>query len=141
MIRIYIALLLIMCGCSATNKLRRAEKLINKAEEQGAKWHVDTVTMLVPVYIQKVSVDSVFVSRPGDTVVIQNDRLKIKYVRTKADTVMISGECAADTVYKNVPVTVVKTIKAKQTIKWWWLLIAFGGGIVFWIGYRQVKDR
>lgn len=126
----YAILFLILCGCSAAHKLKRAEKLIAKAEEKGAKWHVDTITVEVPVFVPQTRVDSVIVSEPGDTVVITKDRLKLKYVRLQGDTVFIAAECAADTIYKQVPVTVVKTIKAKGGIKWWWLLVAAAAGMI-----------
>jgi hypothetical protein len=119
--------IVMLTGCAA-NKLKRAERLINKAEELGAKWHVDTVTVEVPVFVPETRVDSIIVSKPGDTVVITKDRLKLKYVRLQGDTVFIAAECAADTIYKKVSVTVVKTIKAKGGIKWWWLLVALAAG-------------
>lgn len=115
-------------GCAA-NKLKRAERLISKAEELGAKWHVDTIMVEVPIVVPSVRVDSIIVSKPGDTVVITKDRLKLKYVRLRGDTVFVAAECAADTIIKKVPVTVVKTIKAKGGIKWWWLVVAAAGGM------------
>lgn len=125
---IILGLLLISCGPAA--KLRRAEKLIAKAEEMGAVWHVDTVYQMTPIEIESVRVDSVFVAQPGDTVTIEKDRLKVKYVRLPGDSVFIEGECEADTIYKAVPVTVTKTIKATGGLKWWWLLVAAAGGMI-----------
>lgn len=125
----YVILLLILCSCGAANKLKRAERLIAKAESMGAVWHVDTVYKEVPYYVDSVRVDSVFIAKEGDTVVIEKDRLKLKYVRLPGDSVYIEAECEADTVYQNVPVTVTKTIEAKSD---WlkWLIIGFVGGIV-----------
>ena len=72
--------------------------------------------------------DCILVSQPGDTVTLVKDRLTVKYVRLRGDTVFIEAECAADTVIKKVPVTVVKTITAKGGIKWWWLLVCLAAG-------------
>lgn len=119
-------------ACGPAAKLRRAEKLIKKAEEQGAVWHVDTVRVKVPVFITETKTDTTFVSEPGDTVVLEKERLKIKYVRMPGDTVYIEGACEADTVYREVPITITKTIEAKSGFPWWWLVVAVlaGAGIV-----------
>lgn len=131
----YLPWLLILIGgivvsCGPAAKLRRAEKLIKKAEEQGAVWHVDTVYQMTPVEIESVRVDSVFVAKPGDTVTIEKERLKVKYVRLPGDSVFIEGECEADTIYKAVPVVVNRKLEAKGGIKWWWLLVAAAGGMI-----------
>lgn len=120
----------IVVSCGPAAKLRRAEKLIKKAEEQGAVWHVDTVYQMTPIAIESVRVDSVIVALPGDTVTIEKDRLKIKYVRLPGDSVFIEGECKGDTIYKAVPVTVTKSITAKGWLRWWHLVIAFVVGAI-----------
>lgn len=119
-------LLLLLTACGPLSKLRRAERLINKAELLGAKWHQDTVYVNVRIPIPEVKTDTILVSAEGDTVYITKDRLKIKYVNLPGDSIFIEGECAADTVYKNVPVTVIKTIEAKCTPWWKWFLIGMG---------------
>lgn len=121
----YLIFLLILCSCSANGKLRRAERLIKQAEAMGSSWHVDTVYTEIPVYIDSVRVDSIFVAQVGDTVVIEKERLKLRYVRLPGDSVYIEAECKADTVYKRVPVTVTKTIQAKTN---WWLYFFMGFG-------------
>lgn len=123
-------ILVLLAGCGPAAKLRRAEKLIKKAEEQGAVWRVDTVRVEVPVFIKETSIDSIFISKPGDTVVLHEDRLKVKYVRLPGDSVYIEGVCEADTVYKSVPVTITKTIHSSGGIRWWWLIVAAAAGIL-----------
>lgn len=125
---IIIALLVVSCG--PASKLRRAEKLISKAEELGAKWRVDSVQIEVPIIIPETRVDSVFVQKPGDTVTITKERLKVKIMRWGMDTVRIEAECAADTVYRKVTKTVTKTIEAKGKIRWYHLGVAFLIGAV-----------
>lgn len=132
-------LIIVISSCGPAAKLRRAEKLISKAEEMGAVWHVDTVYQMTPVEIESVRVDSVIVALPGDTVTIEKDRLKVKYVRLPGDSVFIEGECKGDTIYKAVPVTVTKTITAKGGIQWWWLLVAVAGGMILGAIVRLVK--
>lgn len=125
-------ILLLLTACGPAAKLRRAEKLIKKAEELGAKWHTDSVIVEVPVPVESVRVDTTFVEKPGDTVTIEKDRLKVKYVRLPGDSVYIEGECKADTVRIKVTKTINRTIKAESKIKWWWIILGVlaGAGIV-----------
>lgn len=123
MIRLlFIILLLSSCGPAA--KLRRAEKLIKKAEDMGAVWHVDSVMVEVPVFVPETRVDSIFVSKPGDTVTLIQDRLKVKYVRLAGDSVFIEGKCDADTIRIKQTVTINKTIKAKGYSLWQLIVLA-----------------
>lgn len=125
-----ILLTLFLLSCGPASKLRRAERLISKAEEKGATWRVDTVYKEVPLIVSQVKKDTVFESLPGDTVVIEKERLRVKYVKLPGDSVFIEGECKADTVYKEVPVTVTKTIEAKGGINWYWLVVVALAGLL-----------
>jgi hypothetical protein len=104
--------------------------LIAKAEELGAKWRVDSVTVEIPVPVESVRVDTVQKVLPGDTMVIEKDRLKVVIKRLPGDTIMVWAECKADTIKVRVTKTVTKTIEAKGGLKWWWLLVAGAVGIV-----------
>lgn len=135
-----IILLVILSSCGAAGKLKRAERLIKKAESMGATWHVDTVYKNVPFYVESVRVDSIFTVKVGDTVVIEKERLKLKYVRLAGDKVYIEAECEADTVYQKVPVVVNKTIEAK--VNWFkWLVIGLIIGAVGVIAVRRFLLR
>lgn len=115
-------------SCGPTSHLKRAERLIAKAEKKGAKWHSDTVWQSVDIYVPEVTTDTVFKSIQGDTVRIEKDRLKIKYVKLPGDSVYIEGKCETDTIEVKTYHTVTKTIQATSWIRWWYLLIAFGIG-------------
>lgn len=135
----YAVIFLILCSCSSASKLKRAEKLIVEAEAMGAKWHVDTVTAEIPVPVHEIHVKEIHHALLGDTVTIIKDRLQIKYVRLKGDSVFVEGKCKADTIYKKIPVTIVRTIKAKQGFSLWQLVVlaivallaGYGGGAFF----------
>jgi hypothetical protein len=127
---------IIISSCSPAAKLRRAENLIKKAEEQGAVWTVDSIRVEVPVFVPETRVDSVFVSKPGDTVTLIQDRLKVKYVRLPGDSVFIEGKCESDTIKIKQTVTINKTIKAQGWLRWWHLLIAAGVGLLIGIFKR-----
>lgn len=114
---------LVLVSCSSAHKLRRAEKLISKAEELGAKWRVDSVQVEVPVIVPEIRVDSIFVAKPGDSVVLYKDRLKVIVKRLAKDTIMIQAECEADTIRVKVTKTVTKTIQAKNGYTLWEMII------------------
>lgn len=137
----YLLILLILCSCAsnkANRKLKRSERLTNEAIALGAKVTADTVYKEIHVFIPQVRVDSIFTSSVGDTVYLEKERLKIKYVRLPGDSVFISGNCEADTVKISVPVTVNKEIKTGLgvlTVVQWSILALLIGAVlarIFW---------
>lgn len=117
-------------ACGPKFHLRQAKKHIFKAESLGAEWTNDTVYINTRVPVPEIQVDSIVISKPGDTVVISKDRLLVKYVKLSGDTVFISGECLADTILVDVPVTITKVIDDPKKIRWWWLVIALCIGFI-----------
>lgn len=128
----YIIAGLILAGCGPQAKLKRAERLIKKAELQGAQWKYDTVYKDTTIFITGTRVDSIFSFRPGDSVVIWKDRLKVIVKRIKADTIRIDAACLPDTVKIQVPVKVEKVIYApeKGLKTWQWIIIALAAGLI-----------
>jgi len=135
-------ILMLFTGCAsnkANRKLKRANKLIAQAEQLGVKWHSDTVFQKIPIYIDSVRVDSIFTTKPGDTVYLQKDRLKIKYIRLAGDSVYIEGKCDSVTVIKEVPFIVNKEIKTGlgvlTVVQWSVLALIIGfvaGAVIKW---------
>lgn len=123
-------LLLVLTSCGPAAKLRRAERLIAKAEAQGAKWHVDSVITEIKVPVPQIQTDTVVQVKQGDSVVVEKERLKVIVKRLPNDTITIWAESRADTIRTKVTTTVTKTIKAKSWLKWWYLLIAAGVGLL-----------
>jgi hypothetical protein len=122
-------------SCGPNYHLRRAEHHLKKAELKGAVIDSDTVWRSVDIYVPEVSTDTVFRSIHGDTVRIEKDRLKIKYVKLPGDSVYIEGKCETDTIEYKTYHTVTKTIQATSWIRWWYLLIAAGVGLI--IGFSK----
>lgn len=118
-----------LSGCSdkATRNLRKADKYLKKAIAAGAIVNPDTVYKPIAVFIPQVVKDTVFESIQGDTVRIEKERLRIKYVNLPGDSVYIYGESKADTIIKEVPVTVTQnvTVPVKDN-KWKWIALALG---------------
>lgn len=137
----YFLIILILCSCAsnkANRKLKRAERLTKQAIELGAKVTADTVYKEIPVFIPQVRVDSIFTSKVGDTVYLEKERLKLKFVRLPGDSVFIEGKCEADTVRIEVPISVTKEIKTGlgvlTVVQWSILALLVGGALVkiFW---------
>lgn len=132
-------LILSSCAPKATRQLRRAEKLIRKAELNGATWGSDTVYLTREVITPLVSTDTV-VALTYDTITVFKDRVLTK-VKISQKEVFIKSECLPDTIRIEVPIEVNRKIEAPpcyQWIKWWWILIAFGAGVLAISIYRVV---
>jgi hypothetical protein len=134
----YIAVILALLTSCSSMKLRRAERLIKKAEQLGATWRTDTVTIEHPFFLPEIRRDTTVIIKPGDTVVIEKERLRVQLVRAPGDTVYVEAVCAADTVYKEVPVAVTKTIEARcrwtlGTVVLWALIMLVAGVVIGFI--------
>jgi hypothetical protein len=137
----WILLVFLFTGCAsnkANRKLKRANRLIAEAVALGAEVTHDTVYKEIAVFIPQVRTDTIFKSSVGDTVVIQKERLKIKYVRLRGDSVFIEGKCDSLTRIVEVPITVTKEIKTGLSVlvvvQWSILALIIGGVLarVFW---------
>jgi hypothetical protein len=136
-----ILLAIFFTGCAsnkANRKLKRANRLIAQAEQLGAVWQTDTVFKEIPVFIPQVRTDSIFVTTEGDTVYIEKDRLKIKFVDLPGDSVFIEGKCDSLTKIVEVPITVTKEIKTGLSVlvvvQWSILALIIGAVLarIFW---------
>lgn len=107
-------ILLILTSCGPTAKLRRAEKLIAKAEKQGASWKSDTVFIEKQIVTRERHVDTLIQRvdfRDTITVIRDNVVTKVK-VNTVTKEIFVDVKVPADTIRVEVPVIVNKTIKA-----------------------------
>ncbi len=126
---------LVMVGCSAENKLRRAKKLIAKAEAEGVEWKADTVYRDVIVTVPSVHFDTlVKVERWTDTLTVTRDKITTRVVVTPSTkTVYIESKAEPVTIIKRVPVTVNREIRVgsrwyeKVGLVFLGLVLGFGG--------------
>lgn len=126
-------ILAILTGCSANYHLRQAKRHELIAISKGGKVQVDTFYKVVKLRIKESVKDTLFVAKPGDTIRIYKDRLKVKYVRLHGDTVFIEGRCDSDTIRVEVPVTITKVVSAEKSWMSNWvlfLLIGFAVGVI-----------
>ncbi len=113
----YLLLILILSGCYTKKK---AIKKFCQA---------DTVTTTIhdTIYTQTVKTDSVF-SVKLDSVFIRKDKLSIKYIRVH-DSIYLSGQCDADTIYYTKEIKV--PVTQEKPTPWYWFVLAFMVGALF----------
>lgn len=118
----YLILLFLLSSCGPTFYLKKAERALKKAEQLGANVTSDTIYTERTVIRTEKRVDSIFTSRQGDTIRIYKDRVQVKYVRLKGDSVFIEGKCLSDTVKIEVSTTINRCIESGHStwdvLKW-----------------------
>src|SRR6185436_20057221 len=91
--------LILLSSCVATNP-KRAQRQLSKALTHLHKAQLldpsitltKTDTIVKEVIVKSVKKDSIFTSKVGDTVTITKNKLVIKYVKLKGDSVYVKGE-------------------------------------------------
>ena len=103
-----VILTILLSNCSAS---QRAQRHLSKAIDHIEKAkkldpsislkRIDTVT--VEKIVPRVVTDTVVKVTPSDTVVIENERVKVKLIKVGGDTVYVQAEAKPDTLYIKVP--------------------------------------
>lgn len=123
--------ILLLSGCSANWHLKRSARHELIAISKGAEIKPDTFYKLIKVRFKETVKDTLFVSKPGDTIRISKDLLKLVYIDLPGDSVYLQGKCDSVVKEVRVPVTVTKVIRgADSGLRWWWLIIALVVGMV-----------
>ena len=81
------------------------------------KPEVSTIVMHDTIYTDRVVSDTIVVTKPKDTIVMEKERLRVRVVRIN-DTLRIEGECAADTIYRTTTIEV--PVKVVESAWPWW---------------------
>ena len=76
------------------------------------------VTLTDTIYVPEVKVDTVRVTLPVDTIVIETERVSAKVIRS-FDTIAVAVECKADTVIVTNTVTLPTKVKTVTRVPWW----------------------
>lgn len=96
-------------GCSCEQRLHRLRRHCPD--------RIETETVIDTLVIDRFRCDTAFVfERDIDTVLMETDRLKIELVK-RFDTVRLSAEIPADTIYKER--TVEKVIQVDRPLSFW----------------------
>lgn len=88
------------------------------------------VTIVDTIYLPKVTVDTVAITLPVDTIVIETERVKATVVRSY-DTISVEAECKSDTVIVTREVTLPTKVKTVTRVPLWFKPALVLGGLVF----------
>lgn len=129
---LFLIICLVVSSCGPKWHLKQSARHERIAIQKGAVIQSDTVWLDRPVYVKEIVQDTVLLTTEGDTIYIERDRLKIKFVDLPGDSVFIEGKCEADTIFQKVPVTIEKVIYApeKGLKTWQWIIIALAAGLI-----------
>jgi len=76
------------------------------------------VTVVDTIYLPQVKVDTIAVTLPVDTIVIETERVSARVIRSY-DTIKVDVECKADTVVVTNTVTLPTKVKTVTRVPWW----------------------
>ena len=88
------------------------------------------VQLIDTVYLPKVTVDTVAITLPVDTIFIETERVSARVIRSY-DTIQLQAECKADTVIVTNTVTLPTKVKTVTRVPWWFKPTLVIGGLVF----------
>ena len=124
-------LVLVLTSCSPQTRLNR---LLNRHPELMKPL---TVTIKDTIYIDSIKVDTMVITKPNDTILLEKERLRVRVIRS-LDTLRIEGECKSDTIYYEKEVTVNFPEKKENNWLYWLLfLIVF---VVLFVGWSRLSD-
>ena len=98
------------------------------------------VQLIDTVYLPKVTVDTVAITLPVDTVVIETERVSAKVIRSY-DTISVEAECKADTVIVTNTVTLPTKVKTVTRVPWWFKPAVAIGGLVVLLAVSRILLR
>ena len=110
--KLAIAVLLTGCCTSqkvATKRIDRMTKCNPSLLSKDTLFITDSVRITDTVVIESASLDTSFFSNLADTVIIENDRIKIEYIR-KDSLIYLTGRCKEDTVFIDKKVYITKEV-------------------------------
>ena len=98
------------------------------------------VQLIDTVYLPQVTVDTVAITLPVDTIVIETERVSARVVRSY-DTISVEAECKADTVIVTNTVTLPTKVKTVTRVPWWFKPAVALGGLVVLLAVSRILLR
>ena len=98
------------------------------------------VQLIDTVYLPKVTVDTVAITLPVDTIVIETERVSARVIRSY-DTIQLQAECKADTVIVTNTVTLPTKTKVVTRVPWWFKPAVAIGGLVVLLAVGRILLR
>ena len=95
------------------------------------------VTIIDTIVVEEVKVDTVAITLPIDTVVIETERVSARVIRS-FDTIRIDVECKADTVIVTNTIELPTKVKTVTRVPWWWWVFVYVGGLVILVAFVRI---
>ena len=95
------------------------------------------VTITDTIYLPKEVVDTVTVTLPVDTIVIENERVSARVIRSY-DTISVEAECKADTITITKTIELPTKVKTVTKVPWWWWVFVYVGGLVILVAFVRI---
>ena len=98
------------------------------------------VQIIDTVYLPKVTVDTVAITLPVDTIFVETERVSARVIRSY-DTIQLQAECKADTVIVTNTVTLPTKVKTVTRVPWWFKPAVAIGGLVVLLAVGRILLR
>jgi len=98
------------------------------------------VTLIDTVLVEAVRVDTITVTLPVDTLVIETERVSARVIRSY-DTIRVDVECKADTVIVTNTVELPTKVKTVTRVPWWFKPALVIGGLIFALAVSRALFR
>ena len=98
------------------------------------------VTLHDTIVVEAVRVDTVLVTLPVDTLVIETERVSARVIRSY-DTITLDVECKADTVVVTNTVTLPTKTRTVTRVPWWFKPALVIGGLIFALAVSRALFR
>jgi len=89
------------------------------------------------IYVPKEVVDTVTVTLPVDTIVIETERVSARVIRSY-DTISVEAECKADTITITKTIELPTKVKTVTKVPWWWWVFVYVGGLVILVAFVRL---
>ena len=89
------------------------------------------------IYVPKEVVDTVTVTLPVDTIVIETERVSARVIRSY-DTISVEAECKADTITITKTIELPTKVKTVTKVPWWWWVFVYVGGLVMLVAFVRI---
>ena len=95
------------------------------------------VTITDTIYVPREVVDTVTVTLPVDTIVIETERVSARVIRSY-DTISVEAECKADTITITKTIELPTKVKTVTRVPWWWWVFVYVGGLVILVAFVRI---
>jgi len=89
------------------------------------------------IYVPKQVVDTVTVTLPVDTIVIETERVSARVIRSY-DTISVEAECKADTITITKTIELPTKVKTVTKVPWWLWVFVYVGGLVILVAFVRI---